>query len=79
MSPAKLRSLSRENFRRLGENYASAVKTATMTREQLRPHFEFIGAEKILPHQANQGPQSRVVAIGHFGPAVFDETVVTGR
>jgi KDO2-lipid IV(A) lauroyltransferase len=38
-----------------------------MTREQLQPHFEFVGAEKILPHQANQGPQSRVVAIGHFG------------
>jgi KDO2-lipid IV(A) lauroyltransferase len=56
-----------ENFRRLGENYASAIKTTAMTPEQLRPHFEFIGAEKILPHQVHQGPQSRVVAIGHFG------------
>jgi KDO2-lipid IV(A) lauroyltransferase len=26
-----------------------------------------VGAEKILPHEANRGPQSRVVGIGHFG------------
>lgn len=67
MSPAEIQALARENFRRLGENYACAIKTAAMTPEQLRPHFEFIGAEKILPHQAHPGPQSRVVAIGHFG------------
>lgn len=66
-SPAEIRALAKENFRRLGENYASAIKTAAMTPEQMRPHFEFVGAEKILPYQANQGPQSRVVAIGHFG------------
>lgn len=66
-SPAEIRALAKENFRRLGENYACAVKTAAMTAGQLQPHFEFIGADKILPHQANQGPQSRVVAIGHFG------------
>lgn len=66
-SAAEVRALAKENFRRLGENYASAVKTAVMTPAQLRPHFEFAGAEKILPHVANQGPQSRIVAIGHFG------------
>ena len=66
-SPAEIRALARENFRRLGENYASALKTAAMTPEQLRPHFEFVGGEKILTHQASQRPQSRVVAIGHFG------------
>ncbi len=66
-SPDEIRALAKENFRRLGENYASAIKTAAMTPEQLRPHFEFVGAEKILPHEANAGPQSRVVAIGHFG------------
>ncbi len=66
-SPAEIRALAKENFRRIGENFASAIKTAAMTPEQLRPHFDFVGAEKILPHEVNQGPQSRVVAIGHFG------------
>ncbi|HEX5398867.1 MAG TPA: hypothetical protein VFY06_07455 [Verrucomicrobiae bacterium] len=66
-SPAEIRAIAKENFRRLGENYASAVKTAAMTPVQMLPHFEFFGAEKILPHQANAGPQSRIVAIGHFG------------
>jgi KDO2-lipid IV(A) lauroyltransferase len=66
-SAAEVRALAKENFRRLGENYACAVKTAAMTPTQLRPHFEFAGAEKILAHAANQGPQSRIVAIGHFG------------
>jgi lauroyl/myristoyl acyltransferase len=60
-------ALARENFRRLGENYASAIRTAGMTPEQIRPHFEFLGAEKILAHQQDSGAQSRVVAIGHFG------------
>lgn len=66
-SPEEIRSLARENFRRLGENYASAIKTAVMSPEAMRPHFEFAGAEKILPYQVNAGPQSCVVAIGHFG------------
>jgi len=66
-SPEEIRALARENFRRIGENYAGAVKTAVMSPEQLRPHFDFHGAEKVLKFQANSGPQSRIVAIGHFG------------
>lgn len=66
-APAEVRALAKENFRRLGENYACAIKTAAMTPEEMRPHFEFAGAEKILPHQPDQDPQSRIVAIGHFG------------
>jgi lauroyl/myristoyl acyltransferase len=66
-SPAEIRAIAKENFRRLGENYASAVKTASMNPEQLRPHFEFVGAEKISPYVTDAGPQSRIVAIGHFG------------
>src|SRR5271170_3986280 len=38
-----------------------------MTPRQIRPYFDLIGAEKILPHQAGCDPQSRVVAVGHFG------------
>lgn len=66
-TPAEIHALAKENFRRIGENFACAVKTAVMTPDQMRPHFDLVGAEKILPHAANQGPQSRVVAIGHFG------------
>jgi lauroyl/myristoyl acyltransferase len=66
-SPEEIRALAKENFKRIGENYCSAIKTAAMSPEQLRPYFKFVGTEKILPHAANQGPQSRIVAIGHFG------------
>lgn len=66
-SAAELRALAKENFRRLGENYASAVKTAAMSPDALKPHFDFIGADKILKFEHDAGPQSRIVAIGHFG------------
>lgn len=66
-SPAEIRALAKENFRRIGENFASAVKTAAMSPEQLRPHFDLEGADKFLPGAASQRTQSRVVAIGHFG------------
>jgi KDO2-lipid IV(A) lauroyltransferase len=66
-STAEIQAIARENFRRLGENYLSAIKTAVMSEAELAPHFSFIGAEKVLPHGATPGPQSRVVAIGHFG------------
>lgn len=59
-TPAEIRALAREHFRRLGENYAGAVKAAGMTDEALRPHLELIGAEKFQGRHA-------VIAIGHFG------------
>ena len=43
-SPAEIRALAKENFRRIGENYASAVKTVAMSFDELRPHVEYIGA-----------------------------------
>ncbi len=66
-SRAEVRALAKKHFRRLGENYACAVKTAAMTPEEMRAHFEFAGTEQILPHAPYQGAQSRIVAIGHFG------------
>ncbi len=63
----EIRAIAKENFRRIGENFASAIKTAIMSPVEMLPHFVFTGAEKILPHEANAGPQSRIVAIGHFG------------
>ena len=64
---AEIRPIARENFRRIGENYAGAIKTAAMTPQQMLPHFEFAGADNILVYQNDSGPQSRIVAIGHFG------------
>jgi KDO2-lipid IV(A) lauroyltransferase len=63
----QLRSIAKENFRRLGENYASAVKTAAMTWDQLKLHLEFAGIEKIYPTKTDPAGTRRVVAIGHFG------------
>lgn len=64
---AEIRALARENFRRLGENYACAVKTAAMSLTQLRPHLTFSGFEK-LPQPRPDAPAPNIVAaIGHFG------------
>jgi KDO2-lipid IV(A) lauroyltransferase len=65
-SAAELKALARENFRRIGENFACAVKTAAMSFEDLRPHVEFVSTG--LPQvTAGEKPPSIVAAIGHFG------------
>jgi lauroyl/myristoyl acyltransferase len=63
----ELRAIAQENFRRLGENYASAIKTAAMTAEQLKPHLEFVRLDTLYPEPFGKEPPRRVVAIGHFG------------
>ena len=66
-SAEEIQTIAQENFRRIGENYLSAVKTAAMSFEELRPHLEFIGNE-CLPQKTRDGPpRNVVVAIGHFG------------
>jgi KDO2-lipid IV(A) lauroyltransferase len=60
-SPAEIRAIAVENFRRIGENYCCAVKTSVMSIAQLRPHTEYIGRERLLP------PRRVVNAGGHFG------------
>ena len=66
-SPAELRALAHENFRRIGENYACAIKTAVMSFEEVRPRVEFIGDPRIISPSADQRPRGVVAAIGHFG------------
>ncbi|MEP6662758.1 MAG: hypothetical protein ABJC04_03740 [Verrucomicrobiota bacterium] len=61
-----IRVIARENFRRIGENFCCAAKTASMTPSQLQRHLKLGGAENFLP-QPGEPPQTRVVAIGHFG------------
>jgi len=65
-SPAAIRSLARENFRRLGENYAGAIRTAAMSAAEVRAVLSVAGSEKILRRLGPQ-PGSCVIAIGHFG------------
>ncbi len=66
-APAEIRSLARENFRRLGEGYVCAIKTAAMSVSELRPHVEIVVPSGLLPPPAPQKPQRVVVAVGHFG------------
>lgn len=66
LSPIETKLLARENFRRIGENFACAVKTAAMSEAELAPHLEF-GHVGELPAVLAQEPKSVVFAIGHFG------------
>jgi lauroyl/myristoyl acyltransferase len=65
-SPQEIRELARENFRRIGENYLSAVKTASMTFDELKPHLEFVDADQ-LPAKTGGPPPNLIMALGHFG------------
>lgn len=67
MTSRAIRALGKENFRRIGENFACAVKTAAMGWEELSPHVEFAGSEKILAALRGDPPQRVIAAIGHFG------------
>jgi lauroyl/myristoyl acyltransferase len=66
-SPAELRALGRENFRRIGENFACAIKTAAMSFEELRQRVEFVGNARIISPPAEGKARGVVAAIGHFG------------
>lgn len=66
-SPAEINALARENFRRIGESFASAVKTASMSWEQLRGRVEVVGSEKLPAATPGTKPGNCMVAIGHFG------------
>ena len=66
-SAEEIHAIAHENFRRIGENYLSAIKTAAMSFEELRPHLEFIGNECLPQKNGDAPPRNVVVAIGHFG------------
>ena len=66
-SPAEIFALAHENFRRIGEAYACAIKTASMSFEELRSCVEFVGSSSVLSPPAGTVPQGVVAAIGHFG------------
>jgi lauroyl/myristoyl acyltransferase len=62
--------VARENFRRIGEAYASAIKTAGMSFEAVLSRCRVIGAEKLSTPRNSESvapSNNRIVAIGHFG------------
>ena len=66
-SAAEIHAIAKESFLRIGENMISAIKTAAMSFEQLRPHLE-IGDNNLLPEKkAGEPLPNFVFAIGHFG------------
>jgi KDO2-lipid IV(A) lauroyltransferase len=66
-SAEEIRAIARENFRRIGENFSSAVKTAAMTDTELEERIEVVGTERLSAAGAISPKSNRVVAIGHFG------------
>jgi lauroyl/myristoyl acyltransferase len=65
-SPAEIRALAHENFRRIGENFCCSVKTAGMTEKQLRRVMQVSGIEAAAAH-AGPREESLIYATGHFG------------
>ena len=64
---SEIQQIAREHFQRLGETYASILKTGGMDAEGIRRIVTFKGCEKIEGIYAAD-PDARVVlAIGHFG------------
>ena len=62
-SARELRSIARENFLRIGENYACGLKTSSMSPETMRERLEWVGLTEALP----KGDGSVIGAVGHFG------------
>src|SRR5258706_9295782 len=65
-SEPEIKALARENFRRIGENFCCAVKTAGMDTDEIRRCVEIVGAEKIENEFSTESARSFVGAIGHF-------------
>lgn len=63
MSPDEVRALAIENFRRVGEAYACAIRTPGMDPQELAERIEFVGLADLL----RSGADRLVVATGHFG------------
>ena len=67
-SKKEIVALARENFRRLGEVYLSAVKTAFIPPEKLNGILSIKGVEHMDRSKRDDGSDpSFMLAIGHFG------------
>ena len=61
----EIRGLAKENFKRIGESFACAIKTMLMDESEIPGVLEMSGIEQI-DHEEHD-PCSRIFAIGHFG------------
>ncbi|TDU66076.1 KDO2-lipid IV(A) lauroyltransferase [Prosthecobacter fusiformis] len=66
-SPAEIRAIAKENFRRLGEVYCCAMKGMAMNDAQLRTIFSVKGEEAVRAVDADGKLVNRVFTGGHFG------------
>ncbi len=66
LSPPAIRRLARENFRRVGENFSCAVRTAALSAEQIPKILTVSGGDRARAALADRA-RGVVVAIGHFG------------
>ena len=66
-SHAEIKAIARENFRRIGENFACAAKTAAMDFSEIQAHVEFITPPGISTARPGEATDRFVGAIGHFG------------
>lgn len=67
MTEAQIVQLAKENFRRIGENFACSVKTASLTNDEVRGCLEWEGETHTARLAENAQTRGVIVAIGHFG------------
>jgi KDO2-lipid IV(A) lauroyltransferase len=67
LGPEKALLVGRENMMRIGESYASGIKTASMSVDEIRKVCEVDGLENLHGIHRDRGTRNCVVAIGHFG------------
>lgn len=66
LSPAEVRSIALENFKRIGECYAAGIRTSSMKQEDAEKVIEIRGLNYLQDAQGQPLPKV-VFAIGHFG------------
>ena len=66
-TPAEIKSIAKENFRRLGEVYCCSVKSAAMSDAEIKTIFAVTGAEKIPATEPDGRLVNRAFTGGHFG------------
>lgn len=67
MDEKQIKALVKENFKRIGENFSSAAKTLSMSKERIKSVLEVKGSEEFVECDEEGNLISRVVGIGHFG------------
>ena len=66
-SPAEIKAIAKENFRRLGEVYCCSVKSAAMSDDEIKTIFAVKGGEKIPATEPDGRLTNRAFTGGHFG------------